>query len=480
MSHPDQLLHQGKTHFQAKDYEACIAVMNELLSEDPCHTEAAWLMKEAQRQWEAQRSLEEFEIYVENLKKEARDLFDKEHYEQCLGMFRFLVELEPENQTLRDYLKLSQQMFLEMIETQSPASKPGEMGFQTGAKTEEFPVTVRGIDKGSEIPSLTSASRALPPPAAELPSPPILNSCEKGSQTGFTGSVRQIKETQATPLVASRLKTITEAEKQGIIEEYLASTASTKRRRRRIAWLAASVLLLATTVAARLWLYPFLLTNGLDIQSNPDGASVFIDNQLKGQTHFHQENIPAGSHELRVEKEGYAPYSQNLSVGKAQSAWVVVQLEKLRVESEPTTQPVVPVSQETEATTLSSGPVSPELRPGVQAPDAVSLETEPKEIQGPPLNITSSVIHRHSPGSCTGRLKIDGNVISFRPAGGSQDGFRQKLSEIDSTELSDTLVIQFKHRTYRFETLAKNSEENHQKLHAFYQQLKRPIAQVDQ
>src|SRR5437773_1604915 len=123
MSHPDQLLHQGKTHFQAKDYEACIAVMNELLSEDPCHTEATWLMKEAQRQWEAQRSLEEFEIYVENLKKEARDLFDKEHYEQCLGMFRFLVELEPENQTLRDYLKLSQQMFLEMIETQSPASK---------------------------------------------------------------------------------------------------------------------------------------------------------------------------------------------------------------------------------------------------------------------------------------------------------------------------------------------------------------------
>ena len=48
-------------------------------------------MKEAQRQWEDQRSLEQLEIYVENLKKEAMDLFDKEHYEQCLGMFRFLV-----------------------------------------------------------------------------------------------------------------------------------------------------------------------------------------------------------------------------------------------------------------------------------------------------------------------------------------------------------------------------------------------------
>src|SRR2546422_7401472 len=122
MSHLYQLLHEGKAHFQARDYEACMAVMHELLREAPGNAEATWLMKEAQRQWEAQRSLEEFEIYVENLKKEARDLFDKEHYEQCLGMFRFLVELEPENQTLHDYLKLSQQMFLEMIETQSPAS----------------------------------------------------------------------------------------------------------------------------------------------------------------------------------------------------------------------------------------------------------------------------------------------------------------------------------------------------------------------
>src|SRR5438093_3755442 len=151
MSYIYELLHQGKAYFQAKEYEACMIIMSERLGEDPAKTEAAWLMKEARRQWEEQRSLEEFEIYVENLKKEDMDLFDQEHYEQCLGMFRFLVELEPENHKLRDYLELSQRMFLETIGTQRPASKPGETIVQTDARTEEFRVTQRGIERGSEM-----------------------------------------------------------------------------------------------------------------------------------------------------------------------------------------------------------------------------------------------------------------------------------------------------------------------------------------
>ena len=106
-------------------------IVAQVLSDDPDNTEAAWLMKEAQRQWEEQRSMEEFEIYVENLKKEAMDLFDQEQYEQCLGTFRFLLELDPENHTLRDYVKLSQQLFLERLETRSPAREPGETSLQS-------------------------------------------------------------------------------------------------------------------------------------------------------------------------------------------------------------------------------------------------------------------------------------------------------------------------------------------------------------
>ena len=139
MSNIEQLVLQAKTCFQIKDYETCMSLTDEALRADPDNTEASWLMKEAQRQWEDQRSLEQLEIYVENLKKEAMDLFDKEHYEQCLGMFRFLSELEPENHTLRDYVRLSQQMFVETIGAVEPTSEAGTSNAAAGEKQSEVP-----------------------------------------------------------------------------------------------------------------------------------------------------------------------------------------------------------------------------------------------------------------------------------------------------------------------------------------------------
>jgi tetratricopeptide (TPR) repeat protein len=138
MSNIEQLVLQAKACFQVKDYETCMSLTNEALRVDPGNTEASWLMKEAQRQWEDQRSLEQLEIYVENLKKEAMDLFDKEHYEQCLGMFRFLSELEPENHTLRDYVRLSQQMFVETIG--DPTNEAGTCNPAAGEKQSETPI----------------------------------------------------------------------------------------------------------------------------------------------------------------------------------------------------------------------------------------------------------------------------------------------------------------------------------------------------
>ncbi len=460
MSHLYQLLHEGKAHFQARDYEACMAVMHELLREAPGNAEAAWLMKEAQRQWEEQRSLEEFEIYVENLKKEAMDLFDKECYEQCLGMFGFLVKVEPENHMLRDYLELSQQMVLEMIETGSSAAKPGETAVQTEAKTKEFRLTQRGIDEESEEPSLTQAPVTFAPHAGESPSPPVLSSTERA---GFTPSVQEVKEAQSPPMVKSPQETITEAEKQKIIKKYLALTASIKRRRRRMVWLTAVALLVL--VAVILVAGPFLntllnQTSSLEIHSNPEGANIFINNQLKGQTQCFQRRIPAGSYDLRIEKEGYIPYQRQFILGKHQTASLFVQLEKLKIEPEPAVPAAAVVSLLPESALKTS---EPELK---------------KEVETSPATIACSVVHVHLLGSCTGRLKIEGDVISFRPAGESKDGFSQKLAQIGSTELGDKLVIQFKNRTYRFETFASNGEENRRKLNAFYQQMKRSTPRV--
>jgi hypothetical protein len=53
---------------------------------------------------EDQRLEEELVIHIDNLKKEATDLFDQEKYREC-KCSNSCGELEPKNRTLQDYLE---------------------------------------------------------------------------------------------------------------------------------------------------------------------------------------------------------------------------------------------------------------------------------------------------------------------------------------------------------------------------------------
>jgi tetratricopeptide (TPR) repeat protein len=108
----NEVICKGKTYLDNEDYDACIKMMNQALLFDPENSEALAFLKEAQRKHEE----EELAICVENLKKEAMDHFDGERYEECLGLFKSLCELEPQNRTLHDYLDLSRQMLREVEE----------------------------------------------------------------------------------------------------------------------------------------------------------------------------------------------------------------------------------------------------------------------------------------------------------------------------------------------------------------------------
>jgi hypothetical protein len=75
------------------------------------------------------------------------------------------------------------------------------------------------------------------------------------------------------------------------------------------------------------------------------------------------------------------------------------------------------------------------------------------------------VIHDHTLGSCSGRLRMNAYVIAYVPSGDSKDGFSQKLTDIVETEPGDKLKLQIKNKTYRFQpNPAKNKEENRQKV----------------
>jgi hypothetical protein len=75
------------------------------------------------------------------------------------------------------------------------------------------------------------------------------------------------------------------------------------------------------------------------------------------------------------------------------------------------------------------------------------------------------VVHDHTLGSCSGRLRMNSYVIAYAPSGDSKDGFSQKLTDIVETEPGDKLKLQFKNKTYRFQpNLTKNKDESRQKV----------------
>lgn len=82
------------------------------------------------------------------------------------------------------------------------------------------------------------------------------------------------------------------------------------------------------------------------------------------------------------------------------------------------------------------------------------------------------VVHDHTFGSCTGRLRFNGYQITFVPSTESKDGFAVKLSEIVQVESGDKLKIHFKGKAYRFRANAtRNPLESQAKISEIHQKL---------
>jgi hypothetical protein len=45
----------------------------------------------------------------------------------------------------------------------------------------------------------------------------------------------------------------------------------------------------------------------LEVQSDPEGAKIFVDGQFKGLTPFHADSLQAGNYTIRLERDGYLP-----------------------------------------------------------------------------------------------------------------------------------------------------------------------------
>ncbi len=86
--------------------------------------------------------------------------------------------------------------------------------------------------------------------------------------------------------------------------------------------------LIAAAAAVLLALAGFLLPNfladpvitGLGVETNPDGAEVWIDDALAGTSPFELDSLALGAHDVRVTKEGFLPLEDSFEFTDVESA----------------------------------------------------------------------------------------------------------------------------------------------------------------
>jgi hypothetical protein len=318
----EELLSKGLVHFENNDYDACLKVMRQALDVDPTSSEARDLLVQVQNKLEDQRLEEELLIHVENLKKEAMDQFDKEQYQECMRTFKFLCELEPNSRTLRDYFELSRQK-VEEVEVGGSKSNEAE---DLSEISPENPVMQDPVVGSATTPS-NIVSTTHGPSMQDITSLSMTAPREQGSQeSGHLDSIG----TQPHHRKNSYIEIIQDSAVPTAQEE--ASTVKDDQKIKRLIFggLVGALLLFSLIFGLRRTSGPGKSSGGrFEVQSEPASASVFIDGQLKGQTHLLLEPLSDGNHDLRIELDGYAPLAQKLTLAKGQAALVSVRLEKL-------------------------------------------------------------------------------------------------------------------------------------------------------
>jgi tetratricopeptide (TPR) repeat protein len=103
------LMLQARESFDLQDYEECVQLLHSILNLQPLHPEAAQLLPEVEKKWEDQQMADEMAIHLENIKKEAINLFDQSAFEECIGKFEFLCELDPGNPLYLDFIRVSRE-----------------------------------------------------------------------------------------------------------------------------------------------------------------------------------------------------------------------------------------------------------------------------------------------------------------------------------------------------------------------------------
>jgi hypothetical protein len=491
MSNFQDRITQAQNLFSAGNFSSCLEL---LLPIESSSAEAAALAQETRRQMAELKTQEELEIHLENVKKEAMDLFDREEYSASLEKFTYLSGQLPDDRMILDYLKLCREM------TAEPDKSPGAR-----VDTPEEPCQISFSFPPDPIESLTNTPEESP--AMKASANPVTGEIP-GEVEPLNDGPSPDGENPDEPVPAPPKPMIS---------------------------ILVGFLLVVLMIAALWYLFAWDQTpSSLEVYSEPDGAAIWLDGAMKGQTPLRLSPVPAGNYTLRVQKDGFLTYTQQIMISKRQPTTLSVKLAKMpdahfdaeeflstaqvlfsqgrwleaqeycdRIlvkdpkhqgakelsgkiydQMHPPTPdeigPVVPtVSSEPSGATgmekkeggASSAPILPTPHPPSTSSPAPAA---PQRLDNQPI----AVIHHHFVGSCRGKLVIHSNEISFVPDDSSNEGFFRNISDIEKIEVGNNLKIQFKNKLFRFDLAdAPNDPGNREKLIQISRQIMEKMAQ---
>lgn len=187
----------------------------------------------------------------------------------------------------------------------------------------------------------------------------------------------------------------------------------------------------------------------IHIDSNLEGAQVYVDGKSVGETPYTSDVVAAGRHAIRVEKDGYQPFETDLRVRGGARAELKATLQplpgSLRIVSDVPGATVFLDRNYIGTTPVDVKTIAPgdhDLTVSAEGYDmhaeTVNVTSGHREIEVSFKNVqlreTLPVVHKHGIGSCEGTLVADNSGLRYETSN-KGDAFSAPFGALDQFEV---------------------------------------------
>ncbi len=185
------------------------------------------------------------------------------------------------------------------------------------------------------------------------------------------------------------------------------------------------------------------------IDSNLKGAQVYVDGKAVGETPYTRDDVSAGRHAIRVEKDGYQPFESDLRVRGGARAELNATLEllpgSLRIVSDVPGATVFIDRNYIGTTPVDVKAIAPGDHDLTVSAEGYDMHAETVNVTAGPREINVSfkhvelheslpVVHKHAFGSCEGTLIADNSGLRYETSN-KGDAFKVPFSALDQFEV---------------------------------------------